>query len=44
MRTLFVLIFQSSDVTDYERLEKTFNEIVAEFGRIDGWYVITFHL
>ncbi|PMD52823.1 NAD(P)-binding protein [Hyaloscypha bicolor E] len=25
-----------SDVTNYERLEKTFNEIIAEYGRIDG--------
>ena len=37
LRDLFVLNFQSSDVTDYERLEKTFNEVIAEYGRIDGW-------
>ena len=44
MRDLFVLNFQSSDVTDYERLEKTFNEIIAEYGRIDGWSDINFSM
>jgi hypothetical protein len=44
LRDLFVLNFQSSDVTDYERLEKTFNEIIAEYRRIDGWSDINFLL
>ena len=28
-----------SDVTDYEKLQATFNKIVSDFGRIDGLYV-----
>lgn len=29
-----------SDVTNYATLEKTFGEIVSDFGRIDGLYVL----
>lgn len=28
--------YYKSDVTDYERLQTTFGNIVADFGRIDG--------
>jgi hypothetical protein len=35
------LRYYKSDVTSYEILQSTFNEIASDFGRIDGMYVVS---
>lgn len=32
-------VYPRSDVTDYDRLSRTFDQIVGDFGHVDGLYV-----